>query len=104
MRTGAKTLLGIGLGLAGGLVVIDSDLVKGVPPGEYRVLEIPASRMAENELGNSLVANLILLGGLVKKTGILSVTAMEKAIEASVPPKAKDLNLKAFQRGLALSV
>ena len=88
----------------GGLVVIDSDLVKGVPPGEYRVLEIPASRMAENELGNSLVANLILLGGLVKKTGILSVTAMEKAIEASVPPKAKDLNLKAFQRGLALSV
>ena len=88
----------------GGLVVIDSDLVKGVPPGEYRLLEIPATRMAENELGNSLVANLILLGGLVKKTAILSVTAIEKAIETSIPPKAKDLNLKAFQSGLALSV
>jgi 2-oxoglutarate ferredoxin oxidoreductase subunit gamma len=87
-----------------GLVVTDSDLVKGVPPGEYRLLEIPATRMAEDELGNSLVANLILLGGLVKKTAILSIAAMEKAIEASVPPRAKDLNLKAFQRGLALSV
>ncbi len=87
-----------------GLVVVDSDLVKGVPPGDYRVLEIPATRMAENELGNSVVANLILLGGLVKETAILSIGAMEKAIEASVPPKAKDLNLKAFQRGLALSI
>ena len=85
-----------------GLVVVDSDLVKGVPPGGYRVLEIPATRMAESELGNSLVANLILLGGLIKATGILSEAAMEKAIEASVPPKAKDLNLRAFQRGLAL--
>jgi 2-oxoglutarate ferredoxin oxidoreductase subunit gamma len=85
-----------------GLLIIDSDLVKSVPAGEYRLLEIPATRMAENELGNSVVANLILLGGLVKKTAILSVGAMEKAIETSVPPKARDLNLKAFQRGLAL--
>jgi Pyruvate/2-oxoacid:ferredoxin oxidoreductase gamma subunit len=29
---------------------------------------------------------------------------MEKAIEVSVPPKAKNLNLKAFRRGLELLV
>jgi Pyruvate/2-oxoacid:ferredoxin oxidoreductase gamma subunit len=29
---------------------------------------------------------------------------MEKAIEASVPPKAKGLNLKAFRRGLELLI
>jgi Pyruvate/2-oxoacid:ferredoxin oxidoreductase gamma subunit len=28
---------------------------------------------------------------------------MEKAIETSVPPKAKELNLKAFRRGLEFS-
>jgi len=47
-----------------------------------------------------VVANLILLGGLIKKTGLLSVGAMEKAIAANVPPKAKDMNLNAFRRGL----
>ncbi len=83
-----------------GLLVMDSDLVKEVTPGNFQTLEIPATSLAENELGNIVVANLILLGGLIKKTGLLSVGAMEKAIEANVPPKAKEMNLKAFRRGL----
>ena len=85
---------------ASGLLVMDSDLVKEVTPGDFQTLEIPATSLAENELGNIVVANLILLGGLIKKTGLLSVGAMEKAIEANVPPKAKAMNLKAFRRGL----
>ena len=83
-----------------GLLVMDSDLVKEVSPGDFQTLEIPATSLAENELGSIVVANLILLGGLIKKTGLLSVGAMEKAIEANVPPKAKEMNLKAFRRGL----
>jgi 2-oxoglutarate ferredoxin oxidoreductase subunit gamma len=86
-----------------GLVVLDADLVKMAEAGEYRVLKIPATGAAEKELGNSLVANLILLGALIKATGILSVAAMERAIETNVPPKVKDVNLKAFRRGLELA-
>ncbi len=86
-----------------GLLVMDSDLVKEVSPGDFQTLEIPATSLAENELGSIVVANLILLGGLIKKTGLLSVGAMEKAIETNVPPKAKELNLKAFRRGLEFS-
>jgi 2-oxoglutarate ferredoxin oxidoreductase subunit gamma len=86
-----------------GLLVMDSDLVKNVGPGDFSKLEIPATSLAEKELGNLVVANLILLGALIRKTAILSVGAMEKAIEANVPPKAKDLNLKAFRRGLELN-
>jgi 2-oxoglutarate ferredoxin oxidoreductase subunit gamma len=85
---------------AAGLLVMDSDLVKEVSPGDFQTLEIPATSLAENELGSIVVANLILLGGLIKKTGLLSVGAMEKAIQANVPPKAKEMNLKAFRRGL----
>ena len=88
---------------AGGLIVVDSDLVTGAGPGEYEVLAIPATSLAEKEMGNTVVANLILLGALIRKTGLLSVRAMEKAIEASVPPKARTLNLNAFRRGLGLS-
>jgi 2-oxoglutarate ferredoxin oxidoreductase subunit gamma len=87
-----------------GLLVMDSDLVKEVRAGDFQSLQIPATSLAEKELGSIVVANLILLGGLIRKTGILSVGAMEKAIEASVPPKARELNLKAFRRGLDLPV
>ena len=85
-----------------GLLVMDSDLVKEVIPGDFQTLEIAATSLAEDELGSIVVANLILLGGLIKKTGILSVGAMEKAIEANVPPKAKGMDLKAFRRGLEI--
>jgi len=86
-----------------GLLVIDSDLVKGAKPGDYEILHIPATSIADKEMGNIVVANLIILGALLKKTGLLSVQAMEKAIEVSVPKKAIALNLKAFRRGLQLA-
>jgi 2-oxoglutarate ferredoxin oxidoreductase subunit gamma len=88
----------------GGMLVTDSDLVGEVKAGDFKVLEIPATSLAEKEMGNIVVANLILLGGLIQKTKLLSVEAMEKAIEVSVPPKAKTLNLKAFRRGLQLAI
>jgi 2-oxoglutarate ferredoxin oxidoreductase subunit gamma len=86
-----------------GLLVIDSDLVKGAKPGDYEILAIPATSIADKEMGNIVVANLIILGALLRKTGLLSVEAMEKAIEVSVPKKAITLNLNAFRRGLELS-
>ncbi len=84
----------------GGLLVMDSDLVQDFEKGDFGVLSIPATSIADKEMGNIVVANLILLGGLIRKTGLLSVSAMEKAIESNVPPKAKEMNLKAFRRGL----
>jgi 2-oxoglutarate ferredoxin oxidoreductase subunit gamma len=85
-----------------GLLVIDSDLVKGAKPGDYEILPIPATSLADKEMGNIVVANLIILGALIKKTNLLSVESMEKAIEVSVPKKATALNLSAFRRGLKL--
>jgi len=90
-----------------GLLAVDTDLVKGVTAatqGDYEMVGIPATSIAEKEMGNIVVANLIILGVLIKKTGLLSVESMEKAIEVSVPKKAIGLNLKAFRRGLELSV
>jgi 2-oxoglutarate ferredoxin oxidoreductase subunit gamma len=86
----------------GGLVAFDADLVQTLEPGSYEALSVPATTLAEKEMGNIVVANLILLGALIRKTKLLSVDAMEKAIERSVPKKAISLNLKAFHRGLEL--
>jgi 2-oxoglutarate ferredoxin oxidoreductase subunit gamma len=92
----------IGLLKAGGLLFIDSDLVKGAAPGDYTITEVPATSIAA-EMGNTIVANLIVLGVLVRKTGVVSAQSMEKAIETSVPKKAVGLNLNAFRRGLTMS-
>jgi 2-oxoglutarate ferredoxin oxidoreductase subunit gamma len=85
-----------------GFLIIDSDLVKTVNRDDVRLVAIPASNLATQELGRTIVANLVMLGVLVAKTGIVSSEGMEAAIRDNVPPKTIDLNLKAFRRGLEL--
>ncbi len=86
----------------GALLFIDSDLVKAVPRDDVRLVGAPVSNLATQELGRTIVANLVMLGILVEKTGIVSIPGMEAAIREHVPPKTIDLNLKAFRRGLEL--
>jgi 2-oxoglutarate ferredoxin oxidoreductase subunit gamma len=69
---------------------------------DVRVVGVPVSNLATQELGKTIVANLVMLGVLVAKTGIVSVAGMEAAIRENVPPKTIDLNLRAFRRGLEL--
>jgi 2-oxoglutarate ferredoxin oxidoreductase subunit gamma len=87
----------------GALVLIDSDRVKGAEPGDYEIIQVPATTIAENEMGDLIVTNLILLGTLLRINPIVSPESMEKAIEASVPKKAVDLNLAAFRRGFEMN-
>ena len=85
-------------------MIVDSDRVKGAEPGNYEIVRVPATSIAEKEMGDPIVANLILLGALIKKNPVVSARSMEKAIEATVPPKAKTLNIAAFRRGLEMDV
>ncbi len=80
-----------------GTLIIESDLVR---PNEEDVgcAGLPATRMAE-EVGRRIVMNVIVLGYLVGRTGIVSRQAAEKAIETTVRPKTVGLNLKAFACG-----
>jgi 2-oxoglutarate ferredoxin oxidoreductase subunit gamma len=87
----------------GGLVIVDSDMVAGPKQGNYEIVRIPATSIAEKQMGNPIVANLIILGALIKRSPIVSIESMEKAIEFSVPPKAKLLNLEAFRMGLEVN-
>ena len=86
----------------GALLFIDSDLVKKVIRDDVRKVGVPVSNLATQEFGRTIVANIIMMGVLVAKTGVVSVAGMEAAIRDNVPPKTIDLNLKAFRRGLKL--
>jgi 2-oxoglutarate ferredoxin oxidoreductase subunit gamma len=55
-----------------------------------------------DELGRRLVANMVMLGALVKKSGIFTVEVLEKALQDMVPEKTIELNAKAIRKGAAL--
>ncbi len=82
-----------------GLLLYEEELVEpsGLPAG-VRAYGVPATRFAE-ELGRRLVLNIVMVGFFAGVTGLLSYSAMEKAVLASVPRGTEDLNLRAFKRG-----
>ncbi len=83
----------------GGTLLIDEDLVKpGEPTTSRKLYAIPATRIAEN-LGNRIVANIVMLGFFTAVTDIISVEAARKAVPSSVPERFVDLNVQAFERG-----
>ena len=85
---------------ADGLIIIDETLVDPeVVPHRAPVLRMPATKVAE-ELGNRIVANVVMLGFVAGATDVVSAEAMRKAVLETVPKKALELNRKAFDTGL----
>ncbi len=85
----------------GTIVLLDRDLVKSRPQTEFH--EVPAHAIAE-ELGKSVVANIVMLGTWCGMTGIVSWEALEKAILEAVPRGSEALNMEAMQRGYEIGV
>lgn len=83
-----------------GILIVDEDLVEPpeVPP-TVQVYRVPATRLAE-EMGFGMCANIVMLGFLVGVTGLVSLDALRKAVETSVPGGTAEMNLQALARGL----
>jgi 2-oxoglutarate ferredoxin oxidoreductase subunit gamma len=82
-----------------GILIIDTDLVKPKPVrGKIQMYAITSTRFAE-ELGNRIIANLVMLGFFTAVTKLVSPRAMKKALPGLVPGRFLDLNIKAFDKG-----
>ncbi|KPL19535.1 MAG: pyruvate ferredoxin oxidoreductase [candidate division Zixibacteria bacterium SM23_81] len=82
-----------------GLLLIDEDLVRPKPlRGNIKLYSVPATRFAE-ELGNRIIANVVMLGFFTAISEVVTVEAMKKAIPTLVPSRFVELNLKAFDKG-----
>jgi len=82
-----------------GILIIDKDLVKMKPArGKIKTYSVPSTRFAE-ELGNRIIANLVMLGFFTAITQVASPEAMKKALPGMVPSRFLDLNIKAFDKG-----
>ena len=90
--------------LPGGTVFVNSDVVTDkVSRSDLTAYYVPCAQIAE-EVGNSKVSNMVMLGAYVAATKILKPETIEKMIEEMFAgPKAKfiPLNIEAFRRGMA---
>ncbi len=88
----------------GGKVFIDSTLVESKSERtDVECFYVPATKLAaDNNLKG--MANVILLGKVIKETGIASMETIEKAMHKVVPPKKANLieaNINALKLGMA---
>ena len=83
----------------GGVMFINTSLIHQAPKrSDITVYEVPVSDLAQ-ELGNTRVANIIMLGAFVRNTDIVTVENVENVIrEVFGAKKAElvELELKAF--------
>ena len=83
----------------GGMLFINTSMVHQAPKrSDITIYEIPVSDIAK-ELGNPRVANIIMLGAFIRKTGVVSEESVKAVIhEVFSESKANllELELKAF--------
>jgi 2-oxoglutarate ferredoxin oxidoreductase subunit gamma len=88
----------------GGIMIVEQDLVRVADlKKNIQVYSIPATRIAE-ELGKRMVLNSVMVGFFTAVTRLLEPDAVRKAVADSVPANFRELNLKAFERGLESGV
>lgn len=84
----------------GGLLLTDEDLVQtNGGAANARLYRIPATRIAEKEIGRKMVANIVMLGFLAALDHSVSPEALRQAVRDSVPKGSEDLNIGAFDCG-----
>lgn len=81
-----------------GMLIIDQDLINHSNVSTKQFFAVPATRMAE-ELGNKMMANVVMLGFFTAVTGIVSTEGIRKTVAASVPKATVELNVAAFNKG-----
>ncbi len=88
-----------------GLLVLNSSLIIRNPKrADLDIVSINATEAAD-ELGNTKIANIIALGAFIRKTNLLRMENIEKAIEEIFSEKKQELielNKKALQKGAEL--
>lgn len=88
----------------GGMAFIDSTLVdKKCARTDITAFYLPATGLANEDASLKGLANMILMGKILKETKFAKMASVEKALEKCIPPKRAHLiepNLKAIHLGM----
>ncbi len=87
----------------GGTLFVNSSLVnKQLTRPEVKQIALPVSDMAQ-EMGNVKVANIIMLGAVIKATGMLSVDSLTAVLSDTLGKKKAallEVNISALNKGI----
>lgn len=81
-----------------GLLVVDATLVQQHPTS--RIIAVPFTEIAREQLGKEMVANVIALGTIGKLSGQVSAENLEKALLKRIPKGTEEMNREALHIGL----
>ena len=88
----------------GGLMLYNSSLIDITPDrSDINAVAIDCNGIAE-QLGNSRTANMVMLGAIIEKTGVISIDSAMEALKATFGPKKEHLlpiNRQAMEAGAA---
>ncbi|MBS4539946.1 2-oxoacid:acceptor oxidoreductase family protein [Clostridium sp. D2Q-11] len=82
-----------------GILIIDKDVEKPERT-DVKIFHVPIIEKAVNNIGISMVANIVALGAINGITKIVSEEALKEAILKRVPPGTEKVNEKAYEQGL----
>jgi 2-oxoglutarate ferredoxin oxidoreductase subunit gamma len=89
--------------LPGGVMIVNTSVVeRDTTRNDITVVKIDASSVAER-LGNQRIANMVVLGAYLEKTGAITLEGVKKALEKKLLGRKAsliDLNVEAVKAGM----
>ena len=86
----------------GGIIIVNASMVnRGVARDDIKVVSIPANEIAQ-EIGSERAVNMVMLGALLGNLDLLSLNAVDAALENHLPERHKKflpVNKEALRRG-----
>ncbi|MEM1525107.1 MAG: 2-oxoacid:acceptor oxidoreductase family protein [Nitrososphaerales archaeon] len=86
-----------------GLLLIDEEFLDRKINGNYKIIKIPASKLALEKFGRKLFANMIMLGVLLKFIKSISIEDTKIAIKENVKAGVEK-NIEALKLGFGMQV
>lgn len=83
-----------------GILVFEQDLVHPTSDRGQRLFGVPSTRIAES-LGRGIVQNIVMVGFFTGVSGLVHRDMVRAAVLDSVPKGTEELNLQAFDSGVA---
>jgi 2-oxoglutarate ferredoxin oxidoreductase subunit gamma len=92
----------LGRAKRGATVLVDADALTDAGGeevgGDVELISIPATEIAVG-LGNRIVANMVLLGALARRSGFLSLELLRQTVEETMRPSMREVNMRALDAG-----
>lgn len=86
----------------GGLLLYNSSLIDEAPARtDVTAVAVPCNEIAE-KLGNSRTANMVMLGAIIERTGVISIDSAMEALKQTFGPRKEHLlpiNRQAMEAG-----